>query len=90
VNGVHSHWDINEAHHDGQTEAGDGHHMEVTLSSRLVLERRHFIFCTHSELLLFAHAAHIRRVCGLYLAKPSIGRFVARIGWAVRSPALAS
>jgi len=40
-------------------------------------EEEQFICCTHSELLLFAHAAHVCRVGGLHLAKARIGGFIA-------------
>ena len=64
--------------------------MEVTLFIRSGLGKRQFIPGTHPKLLLFSHASHIRRVCGWYLAIPSIGRFVAMSAWAARLPALAS
>jgi hypothetical protein len=76
-NGIHLHWDKNEAHHHSQAETGDGHHMEVPLQIRSALKARGLPSCTHSELLLFSHAVHVGRVGGLYLAKSRIRGFVA-------------
>jgi hypothetical protein len=64
--------------------------MKVALHIRSVLGERQSICCTHSELLLFSHAAHVSRVGGLYLAKSRIRGFVAMRAWAVGLPALAS